>query len=93
MKVFLVLSVLKITHWQILILILPYNLSCYNGLFQLSWADLYFIAWSETIPMMCPGLDLEAKYPCFKVLKERVQTNPNIQAYIRRRPAWTLSYI
>lgn len=55
-------------------------------LFQLTWADLYFIAISDYLQKMAQ-LDFFNDYPNLQALKSKVVNIPQIKNWIAKRPA------
>ncbi|CAH1407838.1 unnamed protein product [Nezara viridula] len=54
-----------------------------NG--KLSWADLYVVGHSSSLPGLI-GYDLNENYPFWKELTERVYSVPGIKEWIKKRP-------
>nr|BAN20703.1 glutathionetransferase [Riptortus pedestris] len=55
-----------------------------NG--KLSWADLYLIGYSESLPGILQ-INLVEQYPHYRALQDKVQALPGIKEWISRRPA------
>ncbi|XP_014282246.1 glutathione S-transferase [Halyomorpha halys] len=54
-----------------------------NG--KLSWADLYAVGYSESIPGLV-GIDLTEKYPSFQALLKKIHSLPGVKDWIQKRP-------
>lgn len=54
-------------------------------MFQLSWADFYFVSVGEYMSYIA-GMDLFEPYPTLKALKEKIQSLPKIKEWIEKRP-------
>ncbi|KAK2583678.1 hypothetical protein KPH14_009607 [Odynerus spinipes] len=52
---------------------------------ELSYADLFFVAMSDSINTAC-GFDITKDHPNLKTLKENVLAIPNIKAWVQKRP-------
>lgn len=61
-----------------------------NGYFvngQLTWADVYFFAFSDYLQLMSGNVDFFKDRPFLAALKKKVLANPGIQAWVAKRPA------
>lgn len=53
---------------------------------KLSWADLYVVGYSESLPAIFTPLDPTNGYPNFQKLQERVRSLEGISEWIKSRP-------
>lgn len=54
-----------------------------NG--KISWADIYLVGYSESLPDILQ-VNIAEMYPLFRALHEKIQSLPGIKEWIERRP-------